>query len=73
MRANEIISRLVMTISPYSEFHVLDLLAKGAIRNKENFSRNHYQLLKDADLDSFEQMIEQWTLGYAEQYAADNA
>jgi len=72
-KRDNLFSRLVMTISPHSEFHVLDLLAKGAIRNKENFSRNHYQLLKDADLDSFEQMIEQWTLDYAEQYAADNA
>ena len=30
----------------------------------------HYQLLKDADLDSFRQLTEQWTLDYAEQYAA---
>jgi len=72
-KRNNLFSRLVMTISPHSEFHVLDLLAKGAIRNKENFSRNHYQLLKDADLDSFEQMIEQWTLDYAERYSADSA
>ena len=72
-KRDNLFSRLVMTISPYSEFHVLDLVAKGAIRNKENFSRNHYQLLKDADLDSFKQMIEQWTLDYAEKYAADDA
>ncbi|MCA9229081.1 MAG: hypothetical protein KDA57_00405 [Planctomycetales bacterium] len=71
-KRDNLFSRLVMKISPYSEFHVLDLSAKGAIRNKENFSRNHYQLLKDADLDSFEQTIEQWTLDYAEQFAADN-
>ena len=71
-KRDSLFSRLVMTISPYSEYHVLDLSAKGAIRNKENFSRNHYQLLKDADLDSFEQAIEQWTLDYAEQFAADS-
>jgi hypothetical protein len=40
------------------------------VRNKENFTRNHYQLLKDADLDAFRNLIEQWTLDYAEQYAA---
>jgi len=51
----------------------LDLVAKRAIRNKENFSRNHYQLLKDVDLESFGRMIEQWALDYAEQYAADDA
>ena len=45
-------------------------MAKGAVRNKENFNRNHYQLLKDADLDAFRNLIEQWTLDYAEHYAA---
>ncbi len=72
-KRDNLFSRLVITISPYSDFHVLDLNAKGAIRNKENFSRKHYQLLKDADLDSFEQMIEQWTLDYAEIFAGDNS
>jgi hypothetical protein len=69
-KRDNLFSRLTMTISPHNEYHVLDLKAKGAIRNKENFSRNHYQLLKKADLDSFKQLIEQWTLDYAEQYAA---
>lgn len=32
--------------------------------------RNHAQLLKEADLDSFQQLIEQWTFDYVEQYAA---
>ena len=69
-KRDSLFSRLVLTISPYSEYHVLDLNAKGAIRNKENFSRNHYELLKDADLDIFRQLIEHWTLEYAEAYAA---
>jgi len=72
-KRDNLFSRLIMTISPYGDFKVLDLVAKGAIRNKENFSRNHYQLLNEADLDSFQQMIEQWTLDYAERYAADTA
>ena len=72
-RRDNLFSRLAMTISPHSEFHVLELVAKGAIRNKENFNRNHYELLKDADLDSFQQLIEQWTLEYAEHYAASGA
>lgn len=70
-RRNNLFSRLTMTVSPHNSYHVLELVAKGAVRNKENFSRNHYQLLKDADLDSFKQLIEQWTLDYAEQYAAN--
>ena len=71
-KRDNLFSRLTMTISPYNKYHVLDLKAKGAIRNKENFSRNHYELLKDADLDSFRQLIEQWTLDYAEHYAANS-
>jgi hypothetical protein len=69
-RRDNLFSRLELVVSPHNQYHVLDLTAKGAVRNKENFSRNHYQLLKDADLDAFRNLIEQWTLDYAEQYAA---
>ena len=69
-KRDNLFSRLTMTVSPHSDYHVLELVAKGTVRNKENFSRNHYQLLKEADLDSFQQLVEQWTLDYAEQYAA---
>jgi len=69
-RRDNLFSRLQITISPHNEFHVLEILAKGAVRNKENFTRNHYELLKDVDIDTFRSLIEQWTLDYAEQYAA---
>jgi hypothetical protein len=69
-RRTNLFSRLAMTISPHNDYHVLELVAKGAVRNKENFSRNHYQLLKDVELDGFIQLIELWTLDYAELYAA---
>jgi hypothetical protein len=72
-KRDSLFSRLIMTISPHNDYHVLDLVAKGMVRNKENFSRKHYQLLKEADLDSFRQFIEQWTLDYAEHYAASDA
>ncbi len=72
-RRESMFSRLTLTISPHNDYHVLELIAKGTVRNKENFNRNHYQLLKEADLDSFQQLIEQWTLDYAEQYAASDA
>jgi len=68
-RRDSLFSRLVITVSPHNEYHVLDIIAKGTVRNKENFSRNHYQLLKEVDLDSFRQLIEHWTLDYAEQFA----
>lgn len=69
-RRENLFSRLELVVSPHNQYHVLDITAKGAVRNKENFSRNHYHLLKDADLDAFRNLIEQWTLDYAEQYAA---
>ena len=55
------------------EVTVEDLVAKGAVRNRENFSRKHFQHLKDVDLDTFRGLIEQWTLDYAEHYAAASA
>lgn len=69
-RRDNLFSRLEIVVSPHNQYHVLDINAKGAVRNKESFSRSHYQLLKDVDLDAFEHLIEQWTLDYAEQYAA---
>lgn len=69
-RRDNLFSRLELTVSPHNQYHVLDVSAKGAVRNKENFSRNHFQLLKDIDLDAFKNLIEQWTLDYAEHYAA---
>jgi hypothetical protein len=71
-RRNNLFSRLTATVSPHNEYHVLEIVAKGAVRNKENFHRNHYQLLKEADLEGFKQLIEQWTLDYAELYAANS-
>ena len=69
-RRENLFSRLEIVVSPHNQYHVLDVSAKGAVRNKENFTRNSFQLLKDADLDAFRNLIEQWTLDYAEQYAA---
>jgi hypothetical protein len=72
-RRDNLFSRLEVLVSPHNQYHVLEITAKGAVRNKENFTRSHYQLLKDADLDAFNNLVEQWTLDYAEQYAASTA
>ncbi len=63
-------SRLEMTIRPFSSYHVLELTAKGTIRNKEVFSRSHFQRLGEADAKTFRDMIDLWILEYAELYAA---
>ena len=63
-------SRLEMTIRPFSSYHVLDLTAKGTIRNKEIFSRNHFEELADVDPQHFIELIDVWVLEYVELYAA---
>ena len=65
-------SRLEMTIRPYSSAHVIDLAAKGTIRNKEAFSRNHFEELSNVDADQFRDLIDLWVLEYAELYAAQD-
>lgn len=69
-RRGTFFSRLQLVISPYNSYHVLDIGAKGTVRNKEVLSRNHYQRLSDVDLQSFHELIEQWVLDYAELYSA---
>ena len=69
-RRDNLFSRLQITVSPYSQYRVLEIVAKGAIRNKETFNRNHYQPIADFDEERFRELIEQWVLDYAEMYAA---
>jgi hypothetical protein len=63
-------SRLEMVIRPVSQAFVLEMVAKGTIRNKEVFSRSHYQALSDVDVASFTELIDHWVLEYAELFAA---
>jgi hypothetical protein len=63
-------SRLEMAIRPYNTYHVLELSAKGTIRNKEVFARSHYQRLTEVDPSMFRELIDLWILEYAELYAS---
>ena len=63
-------SRLVMLVPPFSPTRIVELAAKGTIRNKEVFNRTHFQFLSQADLDSFSELIDLWVLEFAEQYSA---
>ena len=67
-RAN-LFSRLQLLIRPFSSSHVVELMAKGTVRNKEIFNRTRFQRLDEADPTSFAEMIDLWVLEYAEQYA----
>lgn len=64
-------SRLELLIRPFSEAHIVELSAKGTVRNKEVISRNHYQFLDKIDTDSYSELIDLWILEYAEQYSAE--
>lgn len=63
-------SRLEITVRPFSSLHVLELTAKGTIRNKEVFNRNYFEKIEDVDLSKFEELVDVWVLEYAELYAA---
>lgn len=63
-------SKLNLVIKPFSSAHIVELVGKGTIRNKEIFSRNQYQRLPDIDTTVMDQTIDQWVLEYAEKYAA---
>ena len=69
-KRNNLFSRLQILVGPYTDYKVLSISAKGAIRNKESFVRNHFAPLAEIDIDRFHEIIEQWVLDYAELYAA---
>jgi hypothetical protein len=69
-RRGTLFSRLQLLVAPYNKYRVLELIAKGTVRNKEVLSRNHYQRLDDVDVESFRELIELWVLDYAELYSA---
>jgi hypothetical protein len=69
-RRGSFFSRLQLVVSPYGKYQVLELVAKGTVRNKEVLTRSHYQRLADVDLESFRELVELWVLDYAELYAA---
>lgn len=69
-RRNSLFSRMRIVVSPYSRYQVLDIAAKGTVRNKEVLSRNYYQRLADVDLQTFRELIETWALDYTELFSS---
>jgi len=63
-------SRLEVTVRPYSSLHVLDLAAKGTIRNREVYNRNYFERLEEVDIEKFRQLVDAWVLEYVEQFAS---
>jgi len=62
-------SRLEMFIRTFSTSHILELTGKAAVMNRELFNRSQYHRLADVDLTSFTEMIDNWTLEFAEHYS----
>lgn len=68
--SESLFSRLQILVSPYGTMPIIELIARGTIRNKEVFRRRNYQQLAQVDLDFFKEMIDMWVLEYAELYSA---
>jgi hypothetical protein len=68
-KARNLYSRLELVIRKFAPHHVLELVGKATIKNKELFHRNYYQRLEEVDIATFGELIDQWTLEFAEQFA----
>jgi hypothetical protein len=69
-RRGNVFSRLEIAVRPFTSAKVLEITARGTIRNKEVFNRSHYQTLSEIDPERFEDLVDAWVLEYAELYAA---
>lgn len=69
-RGANLYSRLEMTIRPLANYPILELTAKGTIRNKEVFSRSHFEEVENVDFDNFMRLIDLWIVEFAELYAS---
>ena len=66
-------SRLQVLVRPYSaQAKIVEIVAKGTIRNRELLNRSHYQFLNDINEEGLQEVIDMWVLEFAEQYAAQD-
>jgi hypothetical protein len=63
-------SRLEVVVSPRGSADILEVVAKGTIRNREVFHRRYYQRLVELDVPVFNEQIDAWVVEYAEQFAS---
>lgn len=68
--AKEEFSRLELLVKPLSDLPILSVAGKATVRDKDLFSRTHYQRLNELDLDSFRESVDLWILEYAERYSS---
>jgi hypothetical protein len=65
-------SRLEMVVTPRGSADILEVVAKGTIRNREVFHRRYYQRLIELDVPVFNDQLDAWVVEYAEQFAAQS-
>jgi hypothetical protein len=68
--AENVYSRLELLVRPFSNARIVELVAKGTIRNRDTLNRTYYQRLDQLDLASFTEQIDLWVLEYAERFSA---
>ena len=68
---SQLFSRLEIIVRPFSDVHVVDLNAKGTIRNQEVYTRNCFETIDAIQIGHFLDLIDQWVLDYVEQYSID--
>lgn len=64
-------SRLEITVRPIVSMMILEVVAKGTVRNREIMSRNSFEQVSDVDVDKFVDQIDRWILEFAEAYSAE--
>lgn len=65
-----IFSRLELVIKPLTELSIVEIAAKGTVRNREIFVRSHYRSIQESEPVEFFDMIDRWVLEYAQLYSS---
>lgn len=69
-KRSNLYSRWEMVVRPLSEYLVLEISAKGTIFNRELLNRDFYRPLDEVDAAEFHELIDRWTLEFAELFAS---
>lgn len=65
-------SRLEVLVRPFNDTHILEIVTKGTIRNRESLNRSNFRFLRDATADDLKQVVDGIALEFAEQYSANS-
>ena len=69
-RRSNLYSRWEVVVRPLSDYLVFELSAKGTILNRELLNRDLYRPLGEVDATEFHELVDRWTLEFAELYAS---